>query len=170
MLRQGTSFLAGPMCMGMRTGALRVASSTALATTSRRMASSSTPLNRVQEFLRASKGVAEGSHHYYMFNLGSKILAVTLPAGLIVSSFSSLLAMPFDLVTGLLIPAHAHVGMRHVITDYVPRGYAPAVNRVLPIFTLLATLGFLKYNLVDQGISNGLRQLWKAPVDKDLDK
>ena len=86
-----------------------------------------------------------------------------LPVGLMTSP--SVLSFPIDTVLAVLIPAHAHLGTRNIILDYVPRQFQFPSMWGLRIAGVLAFLGLLKINQTT-GISDGIKHLWRAPKPK----
>ena len=65
-----------------------------------------------------------------------------------------------DLGLGVLIPLHAHVGMRSVILDYVHGGAQKTALFVMAGVTV-ATIGGLTYfNVFDEGILPAVKALW----------
>jgi len=66
-----------------------------------------------------------------------------------------------DIALGMAIPAHFHVGIGHVIEDYV---YKPRLRRacksVLNLLTAATLATALHFNLHSGGIGLALRRLW----------
>ena len=71
-----------------------------------------------------------------------------------------------DLMLGVVIPLHCHLGFGAIITDYVPKRKFPIIYPVARAALLLATTGAIyglyKYNTEDVGLTEGVARLWKA--------
>lgn len=82
----------------------------------------------------------------------------------------SVLNLPVDVLLGLALPAHAHIGMSYVITDYVPKLskslVGPARVALLAV-TGVTTFGFAKLNLTGDGITESVKALWRGSPKKD---
>ena len=79
------------------------------------------------------------------------------------------LTMPLDVVLGLALPLHAHIGMNYVITDYVPKLSRKAVGpaRVFMVGVTGATvLGLMKVNFMGDGITTTVKGLWTGTGEK----
>jgi succinate dehydrogenase (ubiquinone) membrane anchor subunit len=66
-----------------------------------------------------------------------------------------------NVTMGIVIPLHAHIGMRSVILDYVhvvPQ--QRAVLAGLAVFTAGSALGLTYFNLYDIGLTEGIKALW----------
>jgi hypothetical protein len=68
-----------------------------------------------------------------------------------------------DIAFNILLPLHTHIGLHHVIEDYVPRSLQKSMILVLWVATLLAFCGLLKLNLKGEGITTTTKKLWKKP-------
>ena len=68
---------------------------------------------------------------------------------------------PVNLVCGVVIPLHAHIGMRSVLLDYV---HDVPTQRVwlagLAAFTVGSAAGLTWFNVYDVGLTEGLKALW----------
>ncbi len=93
-----------------------------------------------------------------VWHFTSYALAGGLPVALLVGGP---VAFVVDFALGLIIPLHFHMGMRSVIIDYV---HDPPVQRIalalLAAFTVLTALGMTKFNLMDVGITGGIKELF----------
>lgn len=90
----------------------------------------------------------------------SYALAAALPASFLVGGFVTTLA---DIVMGLAIPLHFHMGMRSVLLDYVhDEDQLKAALVLLALVTGVTAVGLLKFNTMDIGMTEGLRQLFVA--------
>ena len=101
-----------------------------------------------------------------MIALHHKInLAILGLAPLAIISSSAALTMPFDLLLGIALPMHGHIGMNLVATDYVGKFFgkgAVGPFRVgLAGFTGLTMLGLLKLNLSGPGITESVKCFWR---------
>ena len=92
-------------------------------------------------------------------------LAILGLAPIAVLSSSSPLQMPFDVMLGIALPMHGHIGMNLVGTDYVAKFFGKAA--VFPFragmagFTGLTMLGLLKLNLQGPGITESVKSFWR---------
>jgi succinate dehydrogenase hydrophobic anchor subunit len=70
-------------------------------------------------------------------------------------------ASVINVACGVVIPLHAHIGMRSVILDYV---HVVPQQRVvlagLAVFTAGSALGLTYFNLYDVGLTEGIKALW----------
>lgn len=66
-----------------------------------------------------------------------------------------------DLVAGVVVPLHAHMGMRSVIIDYV---HEPSTQQValaaLAVLTVGTAVGLTAFNVGDVGLTRGIKELW----------
>jgi succinate dehydrogenase hydrophobic anchor subunit len=93
-----------------------------------------------------------------VFHYTSYGLAAGFPAALFIGSPISSV---FDYAFAVAIPLHFHIGMRSVLIDYVHD--VPTQQLALGALagvTVLTTLGLLKFNLTDVGITEALKQVW----------
>ena len=81
-----------------------------------------------------------------------------MPAALLIGAPVSTVV---DLGAGLVIPLHAHMGMRAVIIDYV---WSVPQQRMalgaLAAATVLMALGLTKFNLFDVGLTAAIKALY----------
>ncbi|CAN0233042.1 unnamed protein product [Laminaria digitata] len=72
--------------------------------------------------------------------------------------------MPLDVVLGLALPLHAHIGMNYaVISDYVPKPFRGQARGAMLAASILAALGLLKLNLTGAGMTETLKATWRTP-------
>lgn len=76
-----------------------------------------------------------------------------------------------DLLLGLALPLHCHLGFSQIITDYLnKRKIGNVMNKgvfgLLYGATALTVYGFYKFNTQDIGITEYVRQLWHGPAEK----
>ena len=96
----------------------------------------------------------------------SYFLAFGLPSALV---FGAPVSTVVDLVSGVVVPLHAHMGMRAVIVDYV--WSVPQQRMALGALagvTVLMTLGLTKFNLFDVGLTGAIKALYirqSAPAE-----
>ena len=67
---------------------------------------------------------------------------------------------------GLALPAHAHIGMSYVITDYVPKlskSLVPPARYLLLAITGVTTIGFARLNFTGVGVTESVKALWRGP-------
>lgn len=94
--------------------------------------------------------------------LSSIGLVALIPAALLAEP--SALVYPLDLALGVLLPVHAHLGMRDVIRDYVPR--PQLAQYALWVVTVCTVLGLTKLNFNGAGVTAGAKQLWRDTSSK----
>lgn len=70
---------------------------------------------------------------------------------------------PVDLLLGIVIPFHSHVGLSHVVTDYAPKAMRTAARVSLLGCTTLLFAGLLKLNISGVGITETIKALWREP-------
>lgn len=96
------------------------------------------------------------AREYYHYT--SYALAAGIPAALVLGSPISTLV---DFSLGIVIPVHAHMGMRSILIDYV---HDPSLQKValgvLAGVTLLTAIGLTKFNAMDVGLTEGFKQLF----------
>ena len=81
-----------------------------------------------------------------------------IPAALVLGAPVSTLV---DLACGVVIPLHAHVGMRSVIVDYVhDKSSREAILLALAGFTVGTAAGLTYFNLADVGLTEGVKALF----------
>ena len=89
-------------------------------------------------------------------------LAAGVPLALLFGAPVSSLA---DLTMTVAIPLHAHIGMRSVIVDYI---WDPSKQRAalmaMGALTVLSAATLARLNLVDEGLSAGVKSLWVKPA------
>lgn len=71
------------------------------------------------------------------------------------------IASAINVACGVIIPLHAHIGMRSVILDYVhivPQ--QKVVLMGLAVFSAGSVLGLTYFNLYDIGLTEGIKALW----------
>ncbi|GMI08814.1 hypothetical protein TrLO_g10169 [Triparma laevis f. longispina] len=77
----------------------------------------------------------------------------------------SIINLPVDLLLGLALPLHAHIGMSYVITDYVPKlskGLMGPARVALLGLTGVTTVGLLKVNIMGEGMTETVKSLWRG--------
>ncbi|ORZ30247.1 CybS-domain-containing protein, partial [Catenaria anguillulae PL171] len=71
-----------------------------------------------------------------------------------------------DMLLGVLIPVHVHMGFDAIITDYIPKRKSKALHYAavwaLRFGTLAVAYGCWKINTEDKGLTETARQLWNA--------
>ncbi|CAM9849684.1 unnamed protein product [Sphacelaria rigidula] len=100
--------------------------------------------------------------------LGTKLyhgvsLALLVGVPLAFATSPSAITMPVDVVLGIAMPVHAHIGMNYVISDYVPRASRGPARGAMLAATVIATLGLLKLNVAGAGLTETLKATWKKP-------
>ena len=100
-----------------------------------------------------SPAAAKGAQHLTSYFLGAGI-----PAALVLGEPVSTVV---DFGAGLIIPLHAHIGMRGVIIDYiwdVPQQRLALL--ALAGITVLTAVGLTKFNLFDVGLTGAIRSVY----------
>ena len=94
------------------------------------------------------------------------------PLALLLSPSS--LNYPVDLLLGVMIPLHGHVGGNDVISDYgkkitKAKWFDTALRRGLLGVTVVTFFGLLKLNLQGPGVTEAFKSVWRprAPPPKD---
>jgi len=109
------------------------------------------------------RSINAGEKRFKFYHFTSIGLAVLLPVGLLSSPSS--LSTPIDWALAFLLPAHAHIGARNILLDYVPRNLQITSIWLLRVTTFLAFLGLLKINETC-GLLEGAKELWRATPSK----
>ena len=68
---------------------------------------------------------------------------------------------PVDIALGVAFPAHAHIGMNYIISDYVPKAARGAARVSLLGVTVVTMAGLLKLNLAGDGLTEVLKSFWR---------
>ena len=75
------------------------------------------------------------------------------------------LQTPFDLLLCVALPAHGHIGMNMVITDYAKKvagkGAIGPARKGLAALTGLTTLGLFKLTMDGPGITETVKSFWR---------
>lgn len=101
-----------------------------------------------------------------LFHNINNSLVVLTPIAVCLSPSS--MNLPVDLVLGVALPLHAHIGMNMVITDYGKKGLGAALigpaRWVMLGVTVSTALGLTKLNLTGPGITETIKSLWRRPA------
>ena len=77
----------------------------------------------------------------------------------------SMVQMPFDLLLGVVLPLHGHIGMNMFITDYAKKAFGKAgvmpTRFAMAAFTGVTMLGLLNLNLNGKGITETVKDFWR---------
>lgn len=108
-----------------------------------------------EDYLLSFKSAAQAKEalHYTSY-----FLAFGLPSALL---FGAPISTVVDLVSGVVVPLHAHMGMRAVIVDYVWN--VPQQRMALGALaaaTVLMAVGLTKFNLFDVGLTGAIKTLY----------
>ncbi|CAN0136075.1 unnamed protein product [Pylaiella littoralis] len=103
-----------------------------------------------------------GTKLYHAVNM---VVLAGVPAAVVTSP--SALTMPLDVVLGIALPLHAHIGMNYVISDYVPRSSRGAARGAMLAASVVAAVGLLKLNLTGAGLTETLKATWRDPKPKE---
>lgn len=100
-----------------------------------------------------------------MYHYTSYALAGGIPAALLLGPPVSTV---IDLAFGIVIPLHAHIGMRSVLIDYVHDVSSQRMALLLlAVLTGGTGVGLTMFNISDVGLTESIKQLWIAqPVPK----
>lgn len=80
-----------------------------------------------------------------------------------------MLSVPIDVFLSLAIPAHAVLGMRLVIDDYVPTSAGKSVSKILlSLLALIVSGGLLTLSFVGDGIGGSVRRIWAPAPTKSI--
>ena len=107
------------------------------------------------DYLLSFKSAAQAKEalHYTSY-----FLAFGLPSALL---FGAPVSTVVDLVSGVVVPLHAHMGMRAVIVDYV---WSVPQQRMalgaLAAATVMMAVGLTKFNLFDVGLTGAIKTLY----------
>ncbi|CAN0135563.1 unnamed protein product [Pylaiella littoralis] len=115
------------------------------------------PISGSVSMLNADDGKL-GTKLYHAVNM---VALAGVPAA--VATSPSALTMPLDVVLGIALPLHAHIGMNYVISDYVPKSSRGAARGVMLAASVVAALGLLKLNLSGAGLTETLKATWSDP-------
>ena len=92
------------------------------------------------------------------FHYTSYVMVAGIPASFLLGAPVSTVV---DLACGVVIPLHAHIGMRSVIVDYVhEQSTRDAVLMALAAFTVGSIGGLTYFNAVDVGLTKGIKALF----------
>ncbi len=103
-----------------------------------------------------------------VYHYTSYALVAGIPASLLVGPPISPVV---DLALGVAIPLHFHIGMRSVLVDYVHD--VPTQRLALAALagvTVLTAIGLTKFNLMDIGLTEAVKELWvkqSPPAEAD---
>ncbi|KAJ1968671.1 membrane anchor subunit of succinate dehydrogenase, Sdh4 [Dimargaris xerosporica] len=71
-----------------------------------------------------------------------------------------------DLLVGVVLPLHCHIGWSAMITDYIQARNFPRLNILsfwaLRLFTVLTLVGCYQFNTNDIGLTELIKRSWKA--------
>jgi succinate dehydrogenase hydrophobic anchor subunit len=104
------------------------------------------------------KSKIHGSYHWIFEKVLSVSLVGLVPAACMVSHPG------IDYALGIVLPLHCHMGIRQIITDYLPRHKFPifyvASSNGLRFATLLTLYGLYLLNSKDIGITATVLKFW----------
>lgn len=114
-----------------------------------------------------SDQTTQGLHAYHKLNLALIGLG---PLALMLSP--SVLNTPIDLLLGVMIPLHGHVGGNDVITDYgkkisKSKAFDGLLRKGLLGVTVVTFLGLLKLNVEGPGVTEAIKSVWRPRVKDD---
>merc|ERR1719197_1847463 len=119
------------------------------------------------EVILRSDQTREGLIAYHKLNFAMIALG---PLALVLSP--SVLNAPVDLLMGIMIPLHGHVGGNDVISDYAKKvtkapWFDQALRKGLLGVTVITFFGLLKLNLQGPGITEACKSVWRPRVKSD---
>jgi len=91
-------------------------------------------------------------------------LAVLAPAAFVLSPTG--MNFPVDVLLGVLLPVHSHIGLNIIVSDYVPKSTRPAARALVLAVSVIAAAGLLKLNLQGAGLTESVKSLWRKKADK----
>lgn len=100
-----------------------------------------------------------------MIQMHHKINLALLGVTPIALAAGGALQTPFDLILGVALPLHGHIGMNLVITDYAKKvagkGSIGPMRTGLAVFTGTTMLGLLHLNMNGPGITETVKSFWR---------
>ena len=119
-------------------------------------------------FILRSDQSSHGLRLYHKLNFGLIALG---PLALALSP--SAMSVPIDLLLGVMIPLHGHVGGNDVISDYAKKitkakWFDQLLRRGLLGVTVVTFLGLTKLNIDGIGVTESIKAVWR-PRSKDAD-
>mmetsp|Transcript_16647 Transcript_16647/g.24656 ORF Transcript_16647/g.24656 Transcript_16647/m.24656 type:complete len:170 (-) Transcript_16647:60-569(-) len=105
-----------------------------------------------------------GTKYFHYMNFG---LLAAFPIVLVAPK---VIQTPIELALCLFFPAHAHISMNYVISDYVPRSIQRYARYGMLAASAVATFGLLRLTLEGPGIVATFKQLWSTtttPKEKE---
>mmetsp|Transcript_9036 Transcript_9036/g.13582 ORF Transcript_9036/g.13582 Transcript_9036/m.13582 type:complete len:141 (+) Transcript_9036:83-505(+) len=108
-------------------------------------------------FVNADSGRA-GTKWFHTTNL---LLVGMFPVAVV--SSPSTMSYVLDLLMGVLIPIHAHVGVNIVISDYVPKAARSVCRYGMVGATVITIAGLTKLNVFGPGMTETIKYLWRTP-------
>ena len=100
----------------------------------------------------------------------TNIAAMALAPLILVLPDSGVATTSYNVVMGIALPLHGHIGMTGILTDYVPKlskGLLTPARYAMVGLTAVTVLGLLKHNLAGDGMTKSLKALWRQPEKKD---
>ena len=124
------------------------------------MAASAEPADWSKIILK-SDHTTQGLRLYHKLNFGLIALG---PLALLLSPSS--LNVPVDLILGVMIPLHGHVGGNDVISDYAHKiskapAFDAALRKGLLGVTVITFFGLLKLNVQGPGVTEAFKSVWR---------
>ena len=74
---------------------------------------------------------------------------------------------PIDYMLAIVVPFHSHVGLSHVITDYVPKAMRTMARSGLIGVSVIMFGGLMKLNVSGPGVTETVKALWRTPKNKE---
>jgi len=93
----------------------------------------------------------------------TNLLAMAMTPLVFVLPDGNVVATLFNVVLGIALPVHAHIGMSGILTDYVPKfskGALGPARFALVAVTGVTLVGLLKHNLTGDGMVKSIKNLW----------
>ena len=97
------------------------------------------------------------------YHFTSYFLAAGIPAALLIGGPIQTIV---DYGVAVIVPLHAHMGMRSVLIDYVHETTNQRLAvAALAAVTILTAIGLIKFNVMDIGITQAVRELF---IDQEV--
>lgn len=99
-----------------------------------------------------------------IFHKSALVLTALAPAALMFAPHSA--NAPIDYLLAIVIPFHSHVGLNHVVADYVPKAMRTMARSGVMGCSFLLFAGLMKLNISGIGLTETVKALWREPKEK----
>lgn len=100
-----------------------------------------------------------------IFHKSALVLTALAPMALMFAPASA--NTPIDYMLAIVVPFHSHVGLSHVITDYVPKAMRTMARSGLLGVSVIMFGGLMKLNVSGPGVTETVKALWRTPKNKE---